>query len=105
MSTLAQFLSNDSNIDRQIVDYMTKTVQLESLSDFANFWTSADYEKGVQNDIVTQVPGFQDASRPASRVQIARLRAAWKKAQDQSSSQGTATATSQMTAAGGAVGT
>jgi len=100
MTTLAQFLSNDSNIDRQIVDYMTKTVQLESLSDFANFWTSADYEKGVQNDIVTQVPGFQDASRPASRVQIARLRAAWKKAQDQSSQapMGTTTATSQMTA-------
>jgi len=102
MSTLAQFLSNDSNIDRQIVDYMTKTVQLESLSDFANFWTSSDYERGVQNDIVTQVPGFQDASRPASRVQIARLRAAWKKAQDQSSQapMGTTTATS----AGGPVG-
>jgi len=87
MSALAQLLSNGSKLDKQIVDYMTKTVQLESLSDFANFWTSADYERGVQNDIVTRVPGFQDPSRPASRVHIARLRAAWNKAKDQSSSQ------------------
>mmetsp|Transcript_117446 Transcript_117446/g.228331 ORF Transcript_117446/g.228331 Transcript_117446/m.228331 type:complete len:97 (+) Transcript_117446:75-365(+) len=67
MSMLAQYLSNDAKIDRQIVDYMAKTVQLESLSDFANFCTSAGFEKGVQHDIVTQVPGFQDASQPASR--------------------------------------
>jgi len=98
MSRLAQFLSDDFKIDGQIVDYMTKTVQLE-FNDFVNFWTLADFEKGVQNDIVMQVPGFQDTSRPASKVQIARLRAAWKAAQDQK--EGKITAMPQTTAGAG----
>merc|ERR1719512_569730 len=57
---------------------MTKTLQLESVSDFASYWTSADYEKGVQTDVVQQVA---DVSLPSSKLQIARLRAAWKMAQ------------------------
>jgi len=102
---LAQYLSNDAKIDRQIVDYMAKTVQLESLSDFANFCTSAGFEKGVQSDLVTQVPGFQDASWPAPRVQIARLYAAWEATQDQAAHgpHGKTTAGSQM-ATGASVG-
>jgi len=95
MASLAQFLA-DAKIDTQIVNYMTKTVQLESLSDFANFWTSAEFEQGVQSDIVTQVPGFQDASRPASRVQIARLRAAWRAAQDPTAAQAPIVKTTAM---------
>merc|ERR1719512_79647 len=59
---------------------MTKTLQLESVSDFASYWTSADYEKGVQTDVVQQVA---DVSLPSSKLQIARLRAAWKLAQGQ----------------------
>merc|ERR1719446_1688171 len=59
---------------------MTKTLQLESVSDFASYWTSAEYEKGLQTDVVQQVA---DVSLPSSKLQIARLRAAWKLAQNQ----------------------
>merc|ERR1719216_354906 len=61
---------------------MTQTLKLESVSDFASYWTSAEYEKGVQTDIVQQIA---DVSLPSSKLQIARLRAAWKLAQDQGS--------------------
>merc|ERR1712209_48268 len=54
------------------------TLQLASVSDFASYWTSAEFEKGVQTDIVQQVA---DVSLPSSKLQIARLRAAWKLAQ------------------------
>merc|ERR1719461_631058 len=57
---------------------MTQTLQLASVSDFASYWTSAEFEKGVQTDIVQQVA---DVSLPSSKLQIARLRAAWKLAQ------------------------
>jgi len=80
MSSLAQFLSSDARVDAKIVSYMTQTLKLETVSDFANFWTAAEYEKGVQSDIIQKLPGLQDA---ASRLQTARLRAAWKLAQDQ----------------------
>merc|ERR1719195_1594478 len=59
---------------------MTQTLQLASVSDFASYWTSAEYEKGVQTDIVQQIA---DVSLPSSKLQIARLRAAWKLAQGQ----------------------
>merc|ERR1712012_364740 len=59
-------------------NYMTQTLQLASVSDFASYWTSAEIEKGVQTDIVQQVA---DVSLPSSKLQIARLRAAWKLAQ------------------------
>merc|ERR1712038_1253512 len=60
------------------INYMTQTLQLASVSDFASYWTSAEFEKGVQTDIVQQVT---DVSLPSSKLQIARLRAAWKLAQ------------------------
>merc|ERR1712038_1409174 len=60
------------------INYMGQTLQLASVSDFASYWTSAEFEKGVQTDIVQQVA---DVSLPSSKLQIARLRAAWKLAQ------------------------
>jgi len=80
MSALGGFLQNNGLTDPKLINYMTKTLQLESVSDFASYWTSAEYEKGIQTDVVQQVA---DVSLPSSKLQIARLRAAWKLAQNQ----------------------
>jgi len=80
MSALGAFLQTNGLTDSKVINYMTQTLKLESVSDFASYWTSAEYEKGVQTDIVQQIA---DVSLPSSKLQIARLRAAWKLAQDQ----------------------
>merc|ERR1719350_2368403 len=84
MATLAQFLQVDGKVDSSIVTYITKDLKLESVSDFANFWASDDYQRGMQTDVVEQVKAFKNTSLPTARLQIARLRAAWKLAQDKS---------------------
>ena len=80
MASLGEFLQANGLSDPKIINYMTQTLQLAIVSDFASYWTSAEYEKGVQTDIVQQVA---DVSLPSSKLQIARLRAAWKLAQGQ----------------------
>ena len=80
MATLGEFLQTNGLTDPKIINYMTQTLQLAIVSDFASYWTSAEYEKGVQTDIVQQIA---DVSLPSSKLQIARLRAAWKLAQGQ----------------------
>jgi len=80
MSALGAFLQTNGLTDSKVINYMTQTLKLESVSDFASYWTSAEYEKGVQTDIVQQVA---DVSLPSSKLQVARLRAAWKLAQGQ----------------------
>jgi hypothetical protein len=82
MSALGAFLQTNGLTDSKVINYMTQTLKLESVSDFASYWTSSEYEKGVQTDIVQQIA---DVSLPSSKLQIARLRAAWKLAQDQGS--------------------
>jgi len=91
MAALGDFLQINGLTDPKIITYMSKTLLLESVSDFASYWTSADYEKGVQTDVVQQVA---DVSLPSSKLQIARLRAAWKLAQDQAATKGSSAKTS-----------
>jgi len=79
MAALGEFLQTNGLTDPKIINYMRNTLLLESVTDFASYWTSADFEKGVQTDVVQQVA---DVSLPSSKLQIARLRAAWKLAQD-----------------------
>mmetsp|Transcript_54045 Transcript_54045/g.167731 ORF Transcript_54045/g.167731 Transcript_54045/m.167731 type:complete len:699 (-) Transcript_54045:321-2417(-) len=81
MSDLTQFLLHDAKVDASIVSYVTKTLQLQTPSEFANYWTSAEYEEAVQTDVVQQVAAFKDASATVARLQTARLRSAWKLAQ------------------------
>jgi hypothetical protein len=80
MSALGAFLQNNGLTDPKLINYMTKTLQLESVTDFASYWTSDEFEKGVQTDVVQKVA---DVSLPSSKLQVARLRAAWKLAQGQ----------------------
>jgi len=80
MAALGEFLQNNGLTDPKIINYMRNKLLLESVTDFASYWTSADFEKGVQTDVVQQVA---DVSLPSSKLQIARLRAAWKLAQNQ----------------------
>ena len=97
MSALGEFLQNNGLTDPKIINYMTGTLQLASVSDFASYWTSAEFEKGVQTDVVQQVA---EVSLPSSKLQIARLRSAWKAAQAQAVSP---VATKAKTTAGGSV--
>ena len=96
MSALGDFLQNNGLTDPKVINYMTQTLQLKGVSDFANYWTSAEFEKGVQTDVVQQVASM---SLPASKLQVARLRAAWKLAQDPVATKGSPA----KTTTGGAV--
>mmetsp|Transcript_31456 Transcript_31456/g.48772 ORF Transcript_31456/g.48772 Transcript_31456/m.48772 type:complete len:673 (-) Transcript_31456:168-2186(-) len=79
---LVQFLANEGKVDQKVIAYMTNQMKLTSVSDFANYFTSSEFEKGVQDDIVAQVSPFNaDVSKPDAKIQTARLRAAWKAAQ------------------------
>jgi len=100
MSALGDFLQNNGLTDPKIINYMTQTLQLKGVSDFANYWTSAEFEKGVQTDVVQQVANM---SLPASKLQVARLRAAWKLAQNQAVASVATTASPGKTTTGGAV--
>ena len=55
MPALGAFLQTNGLTDPKIINYMTKTLQLERVSDFASDWTSAVFEKGIQTDIGQQV--------------------------------------------------
>ena len=92
MASLAQFLQVDGKVDSSIISYITRDLKLESVSDFANFWASNDYQRGVQTDIVEQLQAFKNTSLPTAKFQAARLRAAWKLAQDKTAGAGPAKA-------------
>jgi len=100
MSTLGAFLQSNGLTDAKVINYMTQKLQLESVADFASYWTSDDFEKGVQTDVVQQVA---DVSLPSSKLQIARLRAAWKVAQNQAAAPVAATGAPAKTTASGQV--
>lgn len=75
------FFRNGSGIDPSIMTYLLDTLQIECIFDFACMWTEADYEKGLCDDVVAQVEPFKsDMAKPASRLQVARLRSAWLQA-------------------------
>ena len=65
MATLGEFLQTNGLTDPKIINYETRTLQLASASDFASYWTGAEYEKGVQTDIVQQIA---DVSLPSSKL-------------------------------------
>merc|ERR1712099_162130 len=79
-SDLSGFLIKEGKVDPCVASYVTKELQAESISDFANLWTPADFEKGMQDDVVSQVKQLE-GNKMASRLQVARLRAAWSLAQ------------------------
>nr|AAV35378.1 luciferase [Alexandrium tamarense] len=81
MAELVRFLTDEANIDASVAAYVTKQLQLESVADFANYWTRDEYERGMQDDIISQLELFR--SKPAGKLQVARLRAAWQGAQQQ----------------------
>jgi len=65
-----------------IAKHLTDKMGIESVSDFSCMWTSSDYENGLRDDIVAQVEPFSsDMATAASRLQVARLRTLWMKAQ------------------------
>ena len=78
MTELARFLT-DAGVDASITAYMTKQLQLQIVAEFANYWTADEYEKGVADDVVSQIQSFK--SGPAGKLQVARLRTAWQGAQ------------------------
>jgi len=78
---LASFLNDQ--VHPNIVKYLTGTMGIESVADFAHMWTASEYEKGVCDDVVAQVQPFKsNATGPEARLQVARLRALWRRAQE-----------------------
>jgi len=83
-SPLQQFLAVVVKVDQQIIDYLTGDLGLEEVRDFATLWSASAFEQGVIDDVVAKVEPFRCTPKAAgSRLQIARLRTAWKLAQEQ----------------------
>jgi hypothetical protein len=80
---LAPFLQ-ERNIDSRVITFMTQELLIQSVADFANFWTRTEYEQGLKEDVVANVQPFAaDLSTPAARLQMARLCDAWRMSQDE----------------------
>ena len=64
-----------------MVDYITDTMNIKSVSDFARFWKVDEYENGVSSDVIEKVNPFNVLEETAlslpARLQRGRLRAAW----------------------------
>lgn len=82
MAELSGFLINDGKVDPSVASYLTKVLQVETVADFAYCWTPDDFEQGMQDDVVSQVKEVS-GNKVASRLQVARLRAAWNQARAQ----------------------
>mmetsp|Transcript_94368 Transcript_94368/g.293504 ORF Transcript_94368/g.293504 Transcript_94368/m.293504 type:complete len:177 (-) Transcript_94368:180-710(-) len=75
---LDKFLMQQA-VDPLVVEYVVKELRIESVRHFASRWTPAEYQEGVKNEVVAKVLPFgSDLSRPTSKLQVARLRTAWK---------------------------
>mmetsp|Transcript_64170 Transcript_64170/g.206727 ORF Transcript_64170/g.206727 Transcript_64170/m.206727 type:complete len:187 (+) Transcript_64170:63-623(+) len=75
---LDRFLKQQA-VDPLVVEYVVKELRIESVHHFASRWAPAEYQEGVKNEVVAKVLPFgSDLSRPTSKLQVARLRTAWK---------------------------
>jgi len=82
MAMTFQNLLGKEAVHPNVVKYLTSTLGIELSSDFANMWTDSEYEKGVCDDVVAQVWPFKgDPTGPQARLQVARLRTLWRRAQ------------------------
>ena len=72
---LKQMVCTDAKVKEDILKFMVETLHMESISDFAAYFTVGDYEKGVQCDILDKLPDHKD-----DRIQRGRLRVAWQAA-------------------------
>ena len=68
---LAKILEKRS-VDMAVAPFLSSTLQMEGISDFAGYFTLKSYEEGVSSDILGQV-GLGD-----NRIQVSRLRTAWE---------------------------
>jgi len=86
----------ESDVDPKIVDFMMKSMHINSISSFAARWENADH---FGEDVVAHVEPFKsDLSAPAARLQIACLGTAWQKAQAMASQASHASQASQASA-------
>eukprot|EP00419_Tripos_fusus_P037104 CAMPEP_0172780122 /NCGR_PEP_ID=MMETSP1074-20121228/202767_1 /TAXON_ID=2916 /ORGANISM="Ceratium fusus, Strain PA161109" /LENGTH=466 /DNA_ID=CAMNT_0013617093 /DNA_START=24 /DNA_END=1424 /DNA_ORIENTATION=- len=76
---LSQFLRDENAIDPKIVDFLNQNMRLESISDFAAKWEN---EKQLEEEVVAHVEPFKsNLSKPPAKLQLARVRRAWHRAQ------------------------
>jgi len=68
-----KLLVKDLQIDEPVVKFITETLALTSLSDFAGAFNQATYQDSCKTDIIDKVDGARD-----SLVQLSRVRTAWE---------------------------
>nr|AAN85429.1 glutathione-S-transferase [Pyrocystis lunula] len=83
MAELQAFLQ-EAKVDPKVIGHITKALPHKSVADFAKGWTSANFEQGMQNDIVAKT----GLSGMEAKLQVSRLRAAWKAASSKTGSGG-----------------
>ena len=74
---LITLLAETSQVDAQVTKYITDTIGCQSIADFANLFTTADYEEGVSKEILDKT------AHKDSVLQRGRLRASWRLASAQ----------------------
>ena len=75
-SKLKLLLGREAQVAEKIVEYMVTTLKMESVPDFAGFFTKGEVAAGVFKDILGKITEFKEDS-----IQRARLRTAWEMAQ------------------------
>lgn len=70
---LRDFLKNN-NLDAEVLQ-QCEALGMESISDFAGYFTSADYEAGLQTEVLDHCPSFK-----SNKIALSRLRICWQRA-------------------------
>ena len=71
----------EGRVDQKIMAFLAKGLLISSISDFANFWTASECEAGMQDDVMTTFFPGSGMTTASSRLQVSRLRAAWRATQ------------------------
>jgi len=82
---MIEFLQQERGVQPDVVAFLMKELQITSVSDLANYWTLDSYEAGVDSDVVAHIDVLK--SKQAAKVQVARLRAAWKMARQKNAAE------------------
>jgi hypothetical protein len=72
MKDLLKCLQN-SKVDDKVYEYFRDTLQFESASDFAGYFTVKTYEQGIVEEVLRHIPALA-----TNRVQAGRLRLCWE---------------------------
>mmetsp|Transcript_74326 Transcript_74326/g.168365 ORF Transcript_74326/g.168365 Transcript_74326/m.168365 type:complete len:289 (-) Transcript_74326:89-955(-) len=81
-SALSTFLVETAKVDKCVAEFLERQLKITGVGAFASHWGPDNYQHGVRDDVVAKLAPFsENVSDAAARLQVARLRTAWRLAQ------------------------